>query len=307
MSNMIKRSLVKVEGSEKLMIDSNRLVNHIMEEIASAPPPTEPGSDPEGFEEFTEGIVADRVEMLVGEQVEGEEAAADAPSNVIGNADPGPGVQQMAEEALAAARAEADSIVAEANEQAQAILSEAEQNAAAALESAKSEGFNAGHDEGYNAGLQEAEAIKAEYQGMIESLENEYQKKMDELEPVFVDALTDIYEHIFHVSLADKKEVIFHLIQDAVRKVEGNEGFIIHVSKDDFGYVSMQKQELLGGVTNGDDVEIVEDMTLKSNECFIETGGGIFDCSLETQLEGLKRELRLLSYEKPSDGTGSNG
>jgi len=43
-------------------------------------------------------------------------------------------------------------------------------------------------------------------------------------------------------------------------------------------------------------VEIVEDMTLKSNECFIDTGAGIFDCSLETQLEGLKRELRLLSF-----------
>lgn len=296
MSNMIKRAFVKVEGSEKLIIDSNRLVQDKMEEIISTPPPAEYGNDSGGFDEFTEGIVADRVEMLVGEQEEGEEADAEAPSNVLKSEEPAPPPAGISEEMLSAARAEAESIVAEANEQAQAILSDAEQNAAATLENAKNEGYSAGHDEGYNAGMQEAEAIKAEYQDRIESLENEYRQKIDELEPMFIDTLTDIYEHIIHVNFSDSKDIIFHLIQDAVRKVEGNEGFIIHVSKDDYGFVSMQKEELLSGITAAGDVEIVEDMTLKSNECFIETGGGIFDCSLETQLAGLKRELRLLSY-----------
>ena len=310
MSNMIKRSFVKVEGTEKLVIDSNRKVDSIMEEITTAPFIQDPGtgSDEEGFAEFTEGLVADRVEMLVGEQSEGEEANAEAPSNVIGgegSAAPSPDAARMAEETLASVRAEADGIIAEANEQAQAIIADAEQNAVTVLENAKNDGFNAGHDEGYNAGMQEVEAMKAEYQSMTEALENEYQKKMDELEPLFIDTLTGIYEHIFHVSFEDKKEVIFHLIQDAIKTVEGNEGFIIHVSKDDYGYVSMQKQELMSGVTGGNDIEIVEDMTLKSNECFIETGGGIFDCSLETQLSGLKRELRLLSYES-SDGQAEN-
>ena len=46
----------------------------------------------------------------------------------------------------------------------------------------------------------------------------------------------------------------------------------------------------VSGISAADSTEIVEDMTLKPNECFIETGGGIFDCSLETQLSGLKRE-----------------
>ena len=299
MSNMIKRAFVKVEGSEKLMIDSNGLVLDKMEEIVSTSPPAANGNDAGGFDEFTEGIVADRVEMLVGEQEEGVEADAEAPSNVLKNEEPPqPPPSEISEEILSAARAEAEGIVAEANEQAQAILSDAEQNAAATLENAKNEGYSAGHDEGYNAGMQEAEALKTEYQGLMESLENEYRQKIDELEPMFIETLTDIYEHVIHVSFSDSKDIIFHLIQDAVRKVEGNEGFIIHVSKDDYGYVSMQKDELLSGITAAADVEIVEDMTLKSNECFIETGGGIFDCSLETQLAGLKRELRLLSYDR---------
>ena len=304
MSNMIKRAFVKVEGTEKLMIDSNGLINDKMEEFSVADSSPEfVQFDAEGSEEFTEGLMADKVEMLVGEgQGEGEGAEALSPSNVLKNG-PSPDVEQL----LAQAREEAQGIIDEAEARAAGIVSEAEQNAAATLENAKNEGFSAGHDEGYQAGYSEAEALKQQYEGMITDLENEYQAKMDELEPLFVDTLTDIYEHIFHVDLSGSRDVIFHLIGDAVRKIEGNEGFIVHVSKDDYGYISMQRQELLAGVTNSENVEIVEDMTLKSNECFIETGGGIFDCSLDTQLEGLKRELRLLSYEKPSQGAEEDG
>ena len=46
-----------------------------------------------------------------------------------------------------------------------------------------------------------------------------------------------------------------------------------------------------------ENVELLEDVTLGKNECMIETGNGVFDCSLGTQLEALNEELRLLSYE----------
>lgn len=300
MSNMIKRAFVKVEEAGKL-IDSNRLISDKMEKIAEEAfaPLTGENAGGEGSDEFTEGLVADKVEMLLGDQdAEGADAEGLAPSNVIRNSEADEAAAQAAAEAVAKAQADAESLMAEANEQAQAIIAEAKTQAGSIREEARNEGFTAGHDEGYQAGLQEAEALKDEYQGMITALEEEYQKKMEELEPMFVDTLTDIYEHIFRVNFSDSKEVIFHLIQNAVRKVEGGDTLLIHVSKDDYGYVSMQRKELLAGITGAEEAEIVEDMTLKSNECFIETGGGIFDCSLETQLTGLKRELMLLSYEK---------
>ena len=310
---MIKRSWVNVGDGDKLVIDSNKLVAKKLEEIISSGSygrgsnPAD-GAGDEGFAEFTEGIFADKIEMLVGD--EGEEADGASPSNIIKNDSP-----MISEEAISAAKAEADSIIADANEKAEAIIADAEAQSKSILEDSKKKGFNAGHDEGYNAGhdegyqtgYQEAEALKAQYEEMIVALENDYQKKMEEMEPLFVDVLTDIYEHILHVNFSESKDVIFYLIQDAVKTVEENEGFIIHVSRDDYGFVSMQKKELLSGISNGDNVEIVEDMTLKSNECFIETGGGIFDCSLETQLAGLKRELRLLSYEKPDRNGEADG
>ena len=245
----------------------------------------------ENFEdEFSEGLDALQVERLLSDpEGEGFEEGGEFSGNVI---KAGPSVQELEEMAEAA--------LADANAQAEEILARAQAEAETIKERARAAGEQEGYNQGYLHGRDEAQA---EYDQLVQELdrrqadmEREFEAKIDELEPQFVEAITAVYEHIFHVKLAENKEIIFYLIQDAVRKVEGNKNFIIHVSKEDYGFVSMQKKELLAGVAGGDSAEIVEDMTLKANECYIETGGGIFDCSLETQLAGLKRELRLLSY-----------
>lgn len=74
---------------------------------------------------------------------------------------------------------------------------------------------------------------------------------------------------------------------------------MLHVSKEDYPYVSMQKKQIMAGAVSANSfVEVVEDITLSQNECLIETDNGVFDCGLGTQLSELKQKLRLLSYEK---------
>ena len=265
-----------------MVIDSNQLIAERLQALSASLRNEE--VDPN---EFTAGIAAEQVELLVSERDEDGNIAG---ANAVASRTPAQ-VEAEAEEILEGARVQANDIITVAESEAEDIRNNA-------MNQGYQDGLNQGHDEGYAQGLKEAEALKQEYEAKIAELETEYQKRFDELEPMFIDTLTDIYEHIFHVQFNDSREVIFYLLQDAVRKVENNANFIIHVSKDDYGFVSMQKKDLLAGIANGDAAEIVEDMTLKPNECFIETGGGIFDCSLETQLAGLKRELKLLSYSK---------
>ena len=126
----------------------------------------------------------------------------------------------------------------------------------------------------------------------------EIQKRLDELEPEFVDTITGIYEHIFHVDLHSYREVLCYLISTTMRKSEDNRSFLIHVSKEDYPYVSMQKKQISAGAAAPNaTVEIVKDITLGKGECLIETEGGIFDCGLGTQLSELRQKLKLLSYE----------
>lgn len=206
---------------------------------------------------------------------------------------------ELKEAQNAEAMAAAEEILKNAQEQARQILEEAAAQAEAerqrVLEEAKSEGYRAGKE----SAMQEIGRMEREFAAKAEALEEEYRQLVEKLEPEFIDTLTGIYEHIFHVELHSYREILSYLISSTLRKIDGNRSFYIHVSKEDYPYVSMQKKQIAAGAaSSSSSIEIVEDNTLSKNECFIETENGIFDCGLGTQLAELRQKLMLLSYER---------
>ena len=270
---------------EKRVIDSNDLITKRIEELA------EKMRLPEN-QGFEPGLRAESVDTLLQEDNDnGEETAK---SSVI-KADTG----AEAGGALAKAREEAELVVNKAKEEAEALkkeaLVQAEKEKNAVLEQARAQGY----EEGQNKAGAENARLEQEWKNKSRDLEASYQKKLDELEPQFIDTITGIYEHIFHVDLQGYREVLVYLISATMWKIEDNRNFIIHVSKEDYPYVSMEKKQLLSGMSAANsDVEIVEDLTLSKNQCLIETEGGIFDCGVGTQLTELGQKLKLLSYDK---------
>ena len=94
---------------------------------------------------------------------------------------------------------------------------------------------------------------------------------------------------------------MLHLLDNAIRNIEGGRNFLVHVSKEDRDEVEEHKDLLLRGLGSGTSIDIIEDMTLKKGDGFIETDSGIFDFSVTTELELLNKELRLLAYSKDGD------
>lgn len=280
-SNLLKRGYTFVRDEEKRVIDTNSLIAQKLENIVHISMDLPQEADASGF---AGGLEADTLDGLLadGNTEEGRAGVikAAAPEPVY----EGPSPEELLEEA----RAE----IAEMQAEARRTL-EAEKKKA--LEEAKKQGYQEGHVQALN-----------EYRGKEQELEREkarleewYQQQVDALEPEFIDTLTGIYEHIFHVDLKGYREIIVHLINATLRKIEGSRDFIVHVSKADYPYVSMQKKQILSGASAGSStVEIIEDMTLANGECLIETNSGIFDCSMGTELEELSKKLRLLSYER---------
>ena len=285
-SNLLKANYVSKEGQNTRVIDSNKLIEERIQQLAAVIEET----PEENFEtEFAEGLDASQVERLLadGEITEAEAAAVMHPVVQVDTA----AIEQEA-------RDRAEEIVNQAKDEAKQIVDDAIAESNATYQKAAEDGYSEGYNKGYTEGLQKNAAMERQLHEQQIQMEAEYEKQLEELEPMFVDKLTDIYEHVFHVQFAENKDVVFHLIQDAVRKIESSKDFIIHVSKEDYGYVSMQKKALLAGIAHAANVEIIEDVTLNEGECLIETGGGIFDCGLGTQLSGLEKELKLLSYVK---------
>ncbi len=285
--NLVKGYFMNVQEDEKRVLHSNELMEERLAEFAARMAQPADG--------FTMGLAAETVE------VDGMSAGQDEEGGPVSNV-----IKANAEE-LEALRAqasqEAEDILAEAREEAGRILAEAQEQAQRdrkqTLEEARDQGYQDGYREGNDKAAQEAESVRKEQERRGQELEEDYRQKVEELEPMFIDLLTGIYEHIFHVDLHSYREILVYLISNTMRKIEGGQGFLVHVSREDYPYVSMQKKQIASNVASPNcTVEIVEDVTLAKNECLIETEGGIFDCGLGTQLAELGQKLRLLSYEK---------
>lgn len=287
---LYKAGWVRVDGEEKCVIDSNSLVAERIEEwenIRRANAAATPSFD----EEEGEDEAAEFVSGLAGEELDALFDDGEGAGNVIKAVD--------AEASREAAEAEAERIVAEARAQALEIQNQARHEAEIQLANALEEGTKQGYDEGYAKGMSEVEGMKQELAERKRQLEAEFDDLLENLEPRFVDTITDVYSHIFGVDLSDNRDILVHLIDTTLRKVESSKTFIVHVSAEDYPHVNMQKQTLMEGAAAGRGlIEIIEDIALGKGDCLIETDGGIFDCGLGTQLEELTKKLQVLSYEK---------
>ena len=120
---------------------------------------------------------------------------------------------------------------------------------------------------------------------------------IEAIEPQFVNIITDVYERAFNVRLKEEKKLVTELIHNAMLSVESCKNYLIHVSPEDHEYVVEHRDELRTSTMPEDaNIDIIEDITMKSGDCMIETPGGIYDCGLGTQLGTLKNKLELLSY-----------
>lgn len=292
--NLYKAGWVRVDGDEKCVIDSNTLVAERIEEWenirranAAAMPSFEEDGE-EGEPEFVSGIEGEELDALFADGAEG--------GSVIKAGDmSAPDFSEMRAEA----EAEAERIIAEAKAQALEIAAQARHDADIERTNAFEEGSKQGYDEGYARGYAEADDMKRELSERKRQLEAEYDEMLEDLEPRFIETITDVYSYIFGVDLMDNRDILVHLIDSTLRKVESSKTFIVHVSADDYPHVNMQKQTLVEGAAAGRGIiEIIEDIALSKGDCLIETDGGIFDCGVGTQLEELTKKLQVLSYEK---------
>lgn len=268
------------EKKGKRVIDSNMAVSERIRELSEL---LEQEPETDFADEFTEGLDATQVDALLTDQ---EELAAENARN------------EAAQKLIDDANEQASQILENANAEAEQIISDANAKAAEIFEEAKANGHAEGTEAGYAEGMERAAAKERELEQKAADLEREFDEKVAQLEPQFVDTLTGIYSHVFGIDLANRSDVVLNLLRNTIRNIDGSKNYLIHVSNDDHEYVTANKDELSAGLGESATVEIINDVTLTAGNCFIETEGGIFDCSLGTELELLKKELRILSYSQ---------
>ena len=282
-SNLYKAGFVHL-GEDARVIDMNAILEKRLKEEAerrSRHPEHELVAAQDGF---TEGLNAEKVDVLLEPDAE---VASQQNASIQ--------EQEQLKQEIEEARNELAGLQAQIEQEKEQAQLEIDQMKAKAVEEANDQGYQ----EGYRKGLDSVQELQKQCEDERLQQEQEYQKKLEEMEPLMVDTLCDVYSHIFKVEAKEHKELVLKLLQDTLLKVDGTGSIIVHVAKEDYAYVQEQKGALLeeAGMQSGS-VEIVSDAALARAQCMIETEGGVYDCSLDTELAELKRRLMLLAYQK---------
>lgn len=287
MSNLYKSAYVVQKESESRIIDSNEIVAQKIQQLTEMMESQFLQDDyADSYDGFVEGLDAMQVESLLGDP-----DAAEAEVNSIN--------EQIAaaREELERIRGQADAIVADAKAQAQDIISSAEKNAVALADEARRSGHEEGYNAGYSEGMQKAKLAEDQVYERDALRQREYENKVSEIEPMLVDKLCDIYEHVLGTDLAGRSDTVLFLLERALHSIEGGINFLVHVSADDFAYATEHKEDLTSLLGPVNTLELIEDITLTQGQSFIETESGIYDCSFGVEMELLKKELKLLSRD----------
>lgn len=195
-------------------------------------------------------------------------------------------------------RTQADIVLEQARAEGELIKQrarrEAEAEKPAVLEAARKEGYAAGEE----TLRQELVRLKEEYAEKEQALTSEFEERASELEPKAAEVVIQLLDSLTGVLLESKRSIITHLVSKALAGAEKSDSFLIKVSREDVEEVRAASKELKAMFDREVSLEVMQDVLLKKGECMIETDSNIIDCSLGTQLEGLKEDIRLLSVRE---------
>ena len=274
MSNLLKRGTTTI--SEERIIDYNELIKLKLKNIANDRE-NHGNVDADGF---VNGLKADVVEqLLTGSDEDGETAQSQEDVN-----------NQIAA-ALEEANEQAQTIRDEANE----VLAQAHMEARKIIEDAKRTGYEQGAQnarEEYNA---KADELARDYEAKKAQLEKEYNDMEAAMEPELVETITEVFKKITYTVAEDNKDIIIGLINGVMKNTDISNEFIIKVSPEDYKFLVNNQGKIYCSVSKEVTMDIVEDATMKKNQCIIESDTGVYDCSLDIELNNLIEDIKLLS------------
>lgn len=230
----------------------------------------EPFDEPE----FTEGLFAKELEL---------------------EPEPEPQIDYVAQ-----AKEQAEQIISEANAKAVMIHDQAVKDAEIMRNMAQQEGYENGHAA---AAQQVEEQLLAGQKALDEreqQLNQQYEMALMELEPKLLDTILTVFDEVFQMQFRGKREMLLALVKNAMRGIRETRQYKIRVSEEEAAFLRQHKGELQEKVGEDVQIEIVMDPSLTESQCVIDADSGVYDCSLDVELDNLIRDLKSLCVGPPA-------
>ena len=184
--------------------------------------------------------------------------------------------------------------------QATVMHDEAFKEAELLREMARQEGYAKGYEEAGARAQTELDTERARLAALEADLHAQHDAAMAKLEPRLLDTVLTVFAEVFRIQFSGKREMLLQLVMNAMRGIRETKQYKIRVCEDEVAFLRQSKSVLQEKVGEDVSIEIVMDPDLKESQCVIDADSGVYDCSLDVELDNLIRDLRSLCV-RPSE------
>ncbi|MCL2270242.1 MAG: flagellar assembly protein FliH [Treponema sp.] len=241
---------------------------------------------------FIEQWKTEKEQMIQSAKAEADEIvqAADLSASKARQlcADEADGIKSQAQE-------EADRIVAEARQKAQELETETRRTLEDERKAALDQSREAGRLEGYAEGKIEVDRLIERTQVVLERAQDKRGEILSETEEEIINLVLLITRKVVKVISDTQRDVIISNVTQALRKVRDRGNIIIRVNLSDLKMTTEHTKDFIQMLEGAKSIQVVEDSSIDSGGCVIETEFGEIDARISSQLSELESKILEIS------------
>jgi flagellar assembly protein FliH len=195
----------------------------------------------------------------------------------------------------AAAEKDAENIVNTAREKARQIEAESVAKLEDASKAAAAKGFEQGRADGYEAGMTEVKRLIARTQLIMERIQDKRLAVIEQAEQEIIDIALLISRKVVKVISENQRQVVVENIKEALGKIKTKGKAIVKVNLADLETATSHLDEFIKLLENSGTIELLEDSSIDSGGCYVETDFGDIDARIAMQFAEIEAKILELS------------
>ena len=203
--------------------------------------------------------------------------------------------EQDVQELKDQAREEAEKIIAEAQRQAGELEADAQKKIDNERREALEQGREAGRAEGYAEGKTEVNRLIQRTQTVLERAQDKRAEILTETEKEIIDLVLLITRKVVKVISDSQRDVVVANVIQALGKVRDRGTVIIRVNLADLKLTTENTKEFIKSLEGVKSIQVLEDSSVDSGGCIVETDFGEIDARISSQLAELEAKILEIS------------
>lgn len=203
------------------------------------------------------------------------------------------------------AEEEAKKILEKAKDEAEEILEKANKEAVDIKNLSQTDGFTAGHMEGFNQGSAEVERLIERIHKIVANIMRRREAILLESEAQIVELVILVARKVVKVISEGQKDVITQNVLAALKKVKTRGNVTLRVNLDDLQLTRQNADGFIQQCENITGITVLEDASVGKGGCLVETDFGAVDARILSQLNEIENKILevapVKSIEKMQD------